>query len=171
MADNVTILPASGVGTVLVATDDINGVHHQLVKLEYGPLDQATLVTTSSPLPVGGLVVVGTDASGNLQFDYPRRAAVFKSFDFVAGTGTVNVWTPASGKRFRLLQAVVTTDVACTLSFQDQGTTFAVARTAAGQPLVLSFGNGYLSTAVNRLLQIQRGTSATLTGTVMGVEE
>jgi hypothetical protein len=48
MADNIT---APAAGTVL-ATDDIAGVHHPLVKIEFGAADSATPVSSSNPLPV-----------------------------------------------------------------------------------------------------------------------
>lgn len=50
MADNITLDSMSG-GSV-VATDDIGGVHYQIVKFAFGPLDTATLVTASVGLPV-----------------------------------------------------------------------------------------------------------------------
>lgn len=48
MADNIT---APAAGTVL-ATDDIAGVHHPLVKLEFGDANSATPVSGTNPLPV-----------------------------------------------------------------------------------------------------------------------
>lgn len=50
MADNTTINVGSG-GDV-IATDDIAGVKHQLVKVEYGAADSATQVSATNPLPV-----------------------------------------------------------------------------------------------------------------------
>ena len=60
MADNVTI-PATGTGDAVpvVATDQIGSAHHQLVKIEFGVLDSATMVSASNPLPV---VQTGTPA-------------------------------------------------------------------------------------------------------------
>lgn len=49
MADNIPITAGSG---TTVATDDVGGVHYQLVKLAYGALDSATLATSATPLPV-----------------------------------------------------------------------------------------------------------------------
>src|SRR3972149_5399664 len=50
MADNIQLNLGSG-GSV-VATDDVGGFHYQLVKLAYGGLDAAPLVTVSVGLPV-----------------------------------------------------------------------------------------------------------------------
>lgn len=49
MADNISV--TAGTGTT-VATDDIGGVHYQIVKQAYGALDAATLVSSASPFPV-----------------------------------------------------------------------------------------------------------------------
>lgn len=51
MADNVTLSAGTADGAV-IATDDITAVHYQILKLAYGALDSATLVTTSAGLPV-----------------------------------------------------------------------------------------------------------------------
>lgn len=49
MADNVTIGSADGVD---IAFDDVSGVEHQLVKIEWGTDGVATMVSASNPLPV-----------------------------------------------------------------------------------------------------------------------
>lgn len=49
MADNVAV--TAGVGTT-VATDEIAGIHHQKIKIEYGDSDSATQVSPTNPLPV-----------------------------------------------------------------------------------------------------------------------
>jgi hypothetical protein len=54
MADGVK-LAEPGTGTV-IATDDVSGSHYQLIKLAYGALDAATLVTSTAGLPVSAPV-------------------------------------------------------------------------------------------------------------------
>jgi hypothetical protein len=49
MADNVTVTPGTGVS---VASDDIGGVQHQRVKVEWGADGVAQDVTAANPLPV-----------------------------------------------------------------------------------------------------------------------
>lgn len=49
MADNTLQTAAAN-----IATDDIGGVHYQIMKLGFGALDAVTLVTSTSGLPVGG---------------------------------------------------------------------------------------------------------------------
>ena len=50
MADNTTI--NRGTDGDVIATDDISGVKHQLVKMEFGEADTATPVSSDDPLPV-----------------------------------------------------------------------------------------------------------------------
>jgi hypothetical protein len=52
MADNTVINAGSGGDTI--ATDDIGGVKHQLVKVEFGAADSATQVSPLAGLPIAG---------------------------------------------------------------------------------------------------------------------
>ena len=72
MVDNVLLNPASASGAVM-ATDDIGGVHYQIVKVSFGALDTQTPITSAAPLPVG-------DGGGSLTVD-----------GAVTVSGTVNV--------------------------------------------------------------------------------
>ncbi len=60
MADNVEL--NAGSGGITLATDDIGGVHYQIVKVSFGALDTATAVSGANPLPVvqTGTLNVGT---------------------------------------------------------------------------------------------------------------
>lgn len=62
MADNITLDSMSG-GSV-VATDDIAGIHYQIIKLAFGALDAQTIVSASNGLPV--TLVAGTASIGTL---------------------------------------------------------------------------------------------------------
>ena len=59
MADNTTL--NAGTGGDVIATDDIAGVKHQLVKVEFGADGAATLVTATTPLPTQ--ISDGTDTA------------------------------------------------------------------------------------------------------------
>lgn len=52
MVDNVAVTPGAGAS---IATDDVAGVHYQIIKQAYGALDSATLVSTTNGLPVQGI--------------------------------------------------------------------------------------------------------------------
>lgn len=58
MADNTTL--NAGTGGDVIASDDIAGVKHQLVKVEYGAADSATQVSAANPLPVASYNKDGT---------------------------------------------------------------------------------------------------------------
>lgn len=61
MADNTRINP--GVSGDLIATDDIGGVKHQRVKMEYGADGSATDVSDVSPMPTKQYSVTGAPTS------------------------------------------------------------------------------------------------------------
>ena len=60
MADNIEL--DAGTGGATIATDDVAGVHYQVVKLAVGAADSATLVGNAAPIPV-------SDAGGSLTVD------------------------------------------------------------------------------------------------------
>ncbi len=75
MADNVPITPGSG---ATVATDEVGGIHYQIVKVAKGGLDSVTLISDTAPLPV-----TPRDASGNVTTDDAPAAGPIYS---IAGT-------------------------------------------------------------------------------------
>jgi hypothetical protein len=121
----------------------------------------------------------GNPAAGNLLYngaswDMQRTPSVFKVVALAAGTAETTIWTPAAGKKFRLMGFILTCGAASTLTFKD-GTglaTIFAARGGLDVPIpVPNLGNGILSGAANRVLTVTRGTSATLDGVVWGTEE
>lgn len=116
MADNTVL--NSGTGGDTIATDDIAGVKHQRVKIQYGTDGSATDVSDSNPLPIddagGSLTVDGTvtadagtgpwpvtDNAGSLTVDNTNIDNLHSAdFDTGAGTDTtsaVGIAVPASG--------------------------------------------------------------------------
>jgi hypothetical protein len=63
MADNTTL--NTGTGGDVIATDDIGGVKHQRVKVEYGGDGSATDVSTTNPLPASPRCGTPTQSSVN----------------------------------------------------------------------------------------------------------
>lgn len=103
-----------------------------------------------------------------------RNPNVFKVVALTAGTSETTIWTPTSGKKFRLMGFILTCGAASTLTFKDNtaGTTIFAARGTTDTPIVsVPMGNGILSVAANNVLTVTRGTSATLDGVVWGTEE
>jgi hypothetical protein len=104
-----------------------------------------------------------------------RIADVFKRM----GTGSglsINAggtaWTPAAGKKYRILGGLVTSTVAGEVVFTDSGGGFVFSMYLAAntpQPFVVG-NNGFLSPTANNTLVATLAT-ATLYGTLFGVEE
>jgi len=97
MSDNVEL--NIGSGGKIIATDDISGVQHQYVKVEFGVDGSATPVSTADPLPIAGNVNVA-----NLPATQPVSGAVsvdnFPATQAVSGTvnvGNLPATQPVSG--------------------------------------------------------------------------
>lgn len=109
-------------------------------------------------------------------WDRTRTPNVFKTVSLSAGTTETTVWTPASGKKFRVMGMILTPGAATTLTFKDNtaGTTIFVTRGTTDSPIIIpagALGNGILSGAADRVLTVTRGTSATLDGVIFGQEQ
>lgn len=91
MADNVTL--NSGSGGASLAADDIGGVHHQRVKVQYGTDGNATDVSDTNPLPID-------DAGGSITVDnggaFAVQAAQSGAWNVTNVSGTVSLPTGAS---------------------------------------------------------------------------
>ena len=120
------------------------------------------------------LAIVQT-AFGGSTWDRVRIPNVFKTIAGVAVTaGTpVNVWTPATGKKFRLMGYALGLTVAGAVILLDNTTE--ILRTAikpandgmSSPPM----GNGILSAAANNILKVNVTATGTVHGFVFGTEE
>lgn len=133
------------------------------------PIDGAS--ATATMLTTSGELMLYNGAT----WDRLRHANVFKPIALSAGTAETAIWTPTSGKKFRVMGFILTPGAASTLTFKDNtgGTTILAARGTTDQPIYLSppSSNGILSSAANNVLTVTRGTSCTLDGVVFGTEE
>ncbi|HNP70717.1 MAG TPA: hypothetical protein PKK15_06405 [Kouleothrix sp.] len=103
-----------------------------------------------------------------------RTPDVFKPVALASGQAETTIWTPASGKRFRLQRLVLTASAQTVLTFKDNtaGTTILVLELAANAPLQIDLGGiGVFSGAADRVLTVTRATAATLNGFVAGNED
>ena len=139
MADNVTLNEGAGGDTV--AADDIAGVKHQLVKLEYGDADSATQVSDTNPLPIddaGGSLTV--DAAGDIAHDAADSGnpvkigahAVNAEPAAVAADDRVNLSADVVGKLITLPYANPENFVTGTASATDTSDTAVLAAAGAG---------------------------------------
>lgn len=98
----------------------------------------------------------------------------FVPFALTAVTTQQLVWTPASGKKFRLLGIHLKASVATTIAILDGtgGTTILTIGAGAASPEVLTLGPiGILSGAANRAVYVTSSASAGIVGTAFGCEE
>ncbi len=108
-------------------------------------------------------------------WDRKRVATVFKPIAAQAVTANtpVDVWTPATGKKFRLMGYALSLSVAGSVILKDNTTE--ILRTplmAAGIGLVQpEMGNGILSAAADQVLKIDVTASGSVSGYLYGTEE
>jgi hypothetical protein len=143
MADNTTLNTGSG-GDV-IATDDIGGVKHQRVKVEYGADGSATDVSNSTPLPTfdrhDGRTLVQLYATGVAAGATGVETAVALAKAGTLGSapaGAANSLVPTSGKRFRITSITFASRGNATATAQV--TTFAIRVNAAGAVTTSSTG-------------------------------
>lgn len=121
-----------------------------------------------------------TDSFGLLYngstWDRARTPIVFKNLSAVVVTSETTVWTPAAGKKFRLMGFILAQGVATgavTLKDNTAGTTiFTIPANTVGVAFISpSMGNGILSAAANNVLTATGASTETLTGVIFGTEE
>lgn len=103
-----------------------------------------------------------------------RTPNVFKAHDALAIATETTIWTPAAGKKFRLMRYHLISSVAGNIVLRDNtaGTIIAVIPSGAGgSGVFVDLGNGILSAAANNVLTATGPATATLSGVVMGTEE
>lgn len=135
----------------------------------------ALLVTpavAADNLPATTSATTVWDTSG---YSAARSPLVFKSASATVITSETTVWTPAAGKKFRLMGFCLTQGVATgavTLKDNTAGTTiFTVPQNTLGAALCVQLGNGILSAAANNVLTATGVSTETITGTFFGLEE
>lgn len=104
-----------------------------------------------------------------------RLANAFKPQDAVAVGTEATIWTPAAGKKFRLMGgvlAVATAAGAVKLRDNTAGTIIAVIPTLTlNDPVPFELDQGILSAVANNVLTAQGAATAVLHGIVFGTEE
>jgi hypothetical protein len=121
------------------------------------------------------LVPASTVVYNGATYDRARTPTVFKIIQnvaVVAGTPQA-VWTPAAGKKFRLMGFALSLSVAGRVLLKDQGTEIARTPDMAAAIGLASppMGNGILSTVANQVLQVDVSAGGNVNGFVFGTEE
>lgn len=119
-------------------------------------------------------VVAQTMLFGGVNWERARTPNVFKTIAtvaVVAGT-PVTIWTPAAGKKFRLMGFLLFNSAGGTILLKDEATEiFRLVTSTAGPTVGPAFGNGILSALANNTLKLDVGTGGNISGTVFGTEE
>ncbi len=118
----------------------------------------------------GSQLLAETDESHSVPL---RTPAVFKPQNAVAIAAEATIWTPAGGKKFRLMGYHLTSSVTGNILLRDNtaGTIIDVIPATAGQCVVVDLHNGILSAAANNVLTATGPALSTLSGEVDGTEE
>lgn len=115
-------------------------------------------------------------AYNGASWDRLRSANVFKALSAVVITSETTIWTPAGGKKFRLMGFLLAQGVATgavTLKDNTAGSTIYIIPPHTVGVVIPppNLGNGILSAAANNVLTAQGASTETLTGVVFGTEE
>lgn len=125
--------------------------------------------------PTGAVAVVPYGLTDGTHADRMRTPNVFKNLSAVVITNETTIWTPASGKKFRIMGVVLDQGVASgvvTLRDNTAGSTILLLPAEpVGTNTYFTIGNGILSAAANNVLTAQGVATETLTGFVFGTEE
>ena len=130
-------------------------------------------VTATAPVVLLGVVDAAGDVAAMTQ---PRTPTTFVPLSAVDISSEATVWTPAGGKKFRLLgyvitQGTLTGDVI--LRDDTAGTTILVipAQTVGIAQVSPPLGDGILSATADHVLTAEGESTETISGYLFGVEE
>lgn len=152
--------------------------------LAYIAGSNSLVATVSNPGSISTGAAFGPSLNTNAQQffwngasqDSARTPVIYKQLSAVAVGSEITIWTPAAGKKFRLMGYTFTQGVATgAIALKDNtaGTTiFTVPQNTLGAAFNSpNMGNGILSAAANNVLTATGVATETLTGTVYGTEE
>jgi hypothetical protein len=128
---------------------------------------------TGISLSVIADVHVYKPSSGALTHERLRTMDTLKAIDNLVVTGGVDttIWTPAAGKRFRLLAWCLQFSLAQTYRLKEESTTIIGINGGGDKPTNFLPGNGYLSLAADNRLRIYGPAGFTVWGYLAGTEE
>lgn len=176
-------IPASFSGSIALGTIDISqvtpGTTNGVVMAasaavtdgigNYGAITQAPGSVASAPLVIIPLCFNGAT------FDKQRSPSTFKDLASINISSIATVWTPAAGKKFRLMGGTISVSGACSVLFEDNVGGATIFRTPALltiTPYSFSLGNGILSGVADRVLKATASSgTVSIIGTLYGTEE
>lgn len=165
--------------TSLTSADAIGGAQLAAASAAFNMVSNGTSFDRQRSASADALAATGITAAGNMGFngatyDRVRVGRTYKYIEYLnlpTSTGTT-IWTPAAGKKFRLMGISVATSATVHLHIRDAGTIFHSVR-SQGTTTSFDFGNGYLSAAANNILEVRNdsGTTTNVWVTAWGTEE
>jgi hypothetical protein len=177
IADNIAITPGSGAS---VATEDVAGIQHQKVKMEFGGDGVATLVSSVDPLPVSApaaartthsiAVVQQTDALMN---GLTEMTPKYTSATVAASQTDASLIAAVGGKILRVVALSVQCGATATTSTFESGTTTRIHKVPAGANggQILPFNPlGWFSTGSGLALTVTTGAGSDTEYTIVYVE-
>lgn len=160
-----TVNAAAPTGVVLVGYNDGAG-SGQLKDWRSGYSDAMTK---------GNVPAIGTYGFNGDTWDRKRVANVSKqNSGSVATIASLTIWTPAAGKKFRLLGVIVSVGVTGNYTLLDNTGTIYDGFFLANTPCVITLpSNGYLSAAINNAFSVKNQTAgaAGVAAWALGTEE
>lgn len=169
MSDNVTMYPGSTGTPFPVSTDDVGGVHVQIVKPAFGGDGVATQVSLTTPMPVASVLnTASIDNAGTLLT--PKFAAISAS-----SSGNNTLVAAVTGKKIRVLAYNLIGNGAVNIKFQSGagGTDLTGLKyiAAAGGGLCAPFNPvGWFETASNTLLNLNLSGAIAVGGELVYIE-
>lgn len=149
-----------------IAVDDIGGIRHQLVKVEFGDTDSATQVSASNPLPVSSTLQAGSAAVGSFRTTPAASSSLTEvSIDFATATTTAVVSATAS-QTTRLYKLQLMVGGATTLTWKDGSTALHGGYPMqAGATITLDFdGEPWFTTSANSALNLTSSAAVQVSG-------
>lgn len=143
---------------------------------KYAPQKTVLSATASADnQTASGVSEVAIGKYDGATIDRERIPVVFKTIAaqaITAGTA-LDLWTPTTGKKFRLMGFYLSSSAAAYLIFKDDSTTILNSPAAAAAGILSSppMGNGILSATANNKLKLDVSATSTVSGFVFGTEE
>jgi hypothetical protein len=135
------------------------------------PAAAALADAASNPTtPLVGAALLGFNGT---TWDRLRTPTTYKALAAVAIGSIATVWTPASGKKFRLMGGSISVSAAVSILFEDNAagaTIIQLPKLAVDTPYNFDLGNGILSAAANNVLKATSSGAANVTGYLYGCE-
>ena len=107
-------------------------------------------------------------------WDKPRTPKIFKDLSAVSINSIATVWTPAGGKKFRLMGGSISSTTAISVLFEDNAAGTTIIRTPkllVDTPYTFDLGNGILSATADKVLKATGSGNGAITGFLYGTEE